>query len=88
MKTAKEFIEAITTASNENNIMGLISLHDDLLKVEISVLSKTVKYIKATDEITYSVLSTASAMSKVEKNGIFNRIIKQAMARELLTEEA
>ena len=86
MKTAKEFIEAITEASIENDMFRLINIHDELLTVEVSVISKTVKYIKATDEVTYMVFSTASTMSKVEKNGIFNRIIRQAIARENLTE--
>ncbi|RLC48829.1 MAG: hypothetical protein DRH57_01440 [Candidatus Cloacimonadota bacterium] len=88
MRTAKEFVEAITTASDNNDMMGLISIHDDLLKVEISVLTKTVKYIKATDTIAYSVFTSAASMSKVEKNGVFNRIIRQAISRESLTEEA
>jgi len=88
MKTAKEFIVAITTASNTNDMMELISIHDELLTVEISVLSKTVKYIKATDAIAYSVFCSAASMSRVEKNGVFNRIIKQSLSRELLTEEA
>jgi len=88
MRTAKEFIEAITTASDNNNMMELISIHDDLLNVEISVLTKTVKYIKATDIIVYTVFTSVAAMSKVEKNGVFNRIIRQAVSRELLAEEA
>lgn len=88
MKTAKQFITAITTASNDNKMMGLIELHDDLLKVEVSVASKTVKYLKETDEVTYMAFSSAASMSKVEKNGVFNRIIRQAMTRENLTETA
>lgn len=87
-KTSKAFIADITSASDSNDIMGLITLHDELLKAEISVVTKTVKFLKDTDEVTYTVLTQASALSKVEKNGIFNRIIKQAMRREHLEELA
>ncbi len=85
-KTAKEFIAEITTASNNNDMMGLISIHDEMLKVEISVVTKTVKYLKSKDEVTYMVFSQASTMSKAEKNGVFNRIIRQAMRRENMEE--
>lgn len=85
MRTAKDFIGAITVASNNNDMMALISIHDDLLDVEVSVLTKTVKYIKTNDMIAYSVFTSAASMSKVEKNGVFNRIIRQAISRELLT---
>jgi hypothetical protein len=88
MKTVKDFIEELIVASDNNDMMELISIHDELLSVDVSILTKTVKYIKATNEVVYSVFSSASLMSRVEKNGVFNRITKQAFLRELLTENA
>jgi intracellular septation protein A len=87
-KTAKVLIADITSASNNNDMMGLITIHDKMLKNEISVVIKTMKYLKSKDTIAYMVFSQASMMSKVEKNGVFNRIIRQSIRRESIEEMA
>ena len=87
-KTAKVLIADITSASNNNDMMGLITIHDKMLKDEISVVIKTMKYLKSKDTIAYMVFSQAPMMSKVEKNGVFNRIIRQSIRRESIEEMA
>ena len=86
MKNAKTYIEEITEASDNNEMMRVISLHDELLTADIGITTKVMTYLKKNDPIIYTVIKSASSMSKVEKNGVFNRIIRQSIAREMMLE--
>ena len=86
MKNAKTYIEEITEASDNNEMMRVISLHDQLITADISVATKVMSYLKKNEPIVYMVVKSASSLSKVEKNGVFNRIIRQSIAREMMLE--
>jgi len=81
LNSPQTYVEAIRKASDEMNISALITIHDELVKTNITTVSKVMKVIKK-DPVDYEVFANASAMSKNAKNGVFKLIVAQALQRE------
>lgn len=81
MRTSMSIFQSITSASDNNQMMELIKIHDTLLTVDIGIITHAMKALKR-NEIAYSTFMNASKLSKVDSNGIKKRIIRQALKRD------
>ena len=84
MKKVELVISSIKNASDNNNLIELVKIHDNLLSEDISIVEKVLSTLRDDFQIEYFVFSEASKISKVEKNGVFNKIIKQTLLRDKL----
>ena len=85
-RTPKYFIDTIQSASDNMEIIKLITIHDDMLSVDANILHRVMKHFYDTDKLVYDVFVDASKMSKVDKKGVFKKIIANAVKRESVTD--
>jgi len=84
MKTQNQIVQEITVASDNNDMMKLVSIHDELLQEDIGTVSNALKRLLKNDTIVYDIFVNASTLSKVDSNGLFKKIIKQSVKREMV----
>jgi len=82
MKTTMSIIQEIQDASDNDDMFGLISIHNDLLHENVSLVTNALTLLKRNDEVSFEAFSFASGLSKLDKNGIMKRIIANAIRRE------
>jgi len=83
--TPLKLAEKIVDLSKSNDMFGLITIHDEMLKENISIVVQSLRFIRTFHESDYHAFYSASCLSKVEKKGIFNKIVANASKREGVT---